>query len=165
VSLNIINHKKRRNVEELGSWIQFLKESKDQQRQRMGMETLEAILAKTRLQWLGISTDWTTAEYHKTSTDMVPKMVRKSGGSRKSWSDTLTQDLQYIAMTWTDFREIVDDQQLRRNCLIQCVTTLRRTKVKVRTASITIITSVLIAVSRWIRISHFPQLWISGKGF
>ena len=79
---------------------------------------------------------------------MVPKMVRKSGGSRKSWSDTLTQDLQYIAMTWTDFREIVDDQQLRRNCLIQCVTTLRRTKVKVRTASITIITSVLIAVSR-----------------
>ena len=59
-----------------------------------------------------------------TSIDVVHKNgKRASGRARKSWSDKLTEDLQNVATTWTDFGEIADDRPLLRNCVAQCVTT------------------------------------------
>jgi len=43
------------------------------------------------------------------------------GRSRKSWSDTLTEDLQKTEMTWKDYGEIADDQSMWKSCVTQCV--------------------------------------------
>ena len=46
-----------------------------------------------------------------------------------SWCNTVTEDLQDIEMTWTDYGEIADDRALWTNCVVQCVSrTCGRTK-------------------------------------
>jgi len=53
-----------------------------------------------------------------------------TGRTRKSWSDTLTEDLQNTEMIWTDYGEIADDWSLWKTCVAQCVLRARgRTKV------------------------------------
>jgi len=42
------------------------------------------------------------------SIDAVPKRWQK--GPKKSWSDMLTEGLQNIKMTWSDYGEIADDR-------------------------------------------------------
>jgi len=42
---------------------------------------------------------------------MVPKIRQKgSRRPRKSWNDTLTENLQNIKITWKDYGEIADNQ-------------------------------------------------------
>jgi len=41
----------------------------------------------------------------------------------------MTEDLQNIEMTWTDYGDIADDQALWKSCVTQCFPTRGRTKV------------------------------------
>jgi len=80
--------------------------------QTTGMETLEVILRKIRLHAMAAGTEWTTDEYHdKHCTSWFPEDGKRGpdGRPRKSWSDTLTENLQNIERTWTDHEETADD--------------------------------------------------------
>ena len=74
---------------------------------------LKDVLRRTRLPWLG--------HVHRMDNNRIPKQAptwfpqngkSKHGRPRKSWSDTLSEDLQNIQMAWKDNGEVADDRPL-----------------------------------------------------
>ena len=101
-------------------------------RRRTGMETMEVILRKIRLQWLGRVHRMDNRQIPHQALTWFPKDGRRGPGRpRKSWSDTVIEDLQNIEITWTDSGETADDGALWKSCITQCVPR-RRERTKVR---------------------------------
>jgi len=48
-------------------------------------------------------------------------MEKESMETEKVWSDTLSEYLQDIKMTWSDLREVADDRSPWKSCVTQCV--------------------------------------------
>ena len=88
------------------------------------METIEVIISVGLDGYNGwdMYTEWTTEEYHVKHCRGSQKMVKEDQeDSRNSCSDTLTEALQNIEMTWTDDGEISDDRSLWKSCVTRCV--------------------------------------------
>src|ERR1700733_5286816 len=81
-------------------------------RRRTGMETIEDVIKKTRLRWLG--------HLHRMEEDRIPKQAmdwtpngwkRKKGRPRKNWKDTITRELRDGGLTWEEAAGAAQDRQ------------------------------------------------------
>jgi Reverse transcriptase (RNA-dependent DNA polymerase)/Endonuclease/Exonuclease/phosphatase family len=90
-------------------------------RKRTLMEKLEDILKKTRMRWLG--------HIHRSNEERIVKQSlnwtssrwrRKPGRPRKTWHDTIKQDLKDGGMTWEEAEAAAEDRVVWRGCVARC---------------------------------------------
>ena len=98
-------------------------------RRRTGMDKLEDIIRRKRLQWLG--------HVHRMQQNRIPKQVlqwnphgkKKRGRPRKNWKATVNKDLEDIGMSWEEAENAAEDRTVWRNCVARCAGGTGRTKV------------------------------------
>lgn len=98
-------------------------------RNRTGTETLEVILRKIRLKQLECVRMDDIRIPKQTLTWFPEDSKTKSIRPKKSWSDTIKDDVNNFEMIWDDFEKVTDDRSPWRSCVDQCATACGRTKV------------------------------------
>jgi len=117
-TMRVVNMKRRLHTTNgnVGKWESHGEIKSEMSRTRT--ERMEVILRKIRLQWLGHVHRMNDRRTPCWALTWLPKDGRRGPGRpRKSWSDTVIEDLQNIEMTWTDSGETADDRALWKSCI------------------------------------------------
>ena len=116
--LEAAHHKWMRRI--LGiTWKQMV--TNEEVRKITGMGTLEVILRRNRLRWLGHIHRMDDNRLAKQVLNWIPKEGRKKRGRpRKNWRATVTEDLKKMNMIWEDAEEIAGDRTAWRSCVARC---------------------------------------------
>ena len=97
-------------------------------RRRTGMDRLEDIIRKRRLQWLGHVQRMEQGRIPKQTLNWSPAGKRKRGRPRMNWTTTVKKDLEGIGMTWEETERAAADRVVRRSCVARCAEGTGRTK-------------------------------------
>ena len=96
-------------------------------RRRTGMDKLEDIIRKRRLQWLGHVHRMEQGRIPKQTLNWSPPGKRKRGRPRMNWSTTVNKDLECIGMTWEEAEATAVDRVVWRSCVARCAEGTGRT--------------------------------------
>src|SRR5688572_32659764 len=89
-------------------------------RKRTSMEKLEDMLKTSRLRWLGHMHRSDYERFSKQALEWTPTGgKRKRGRPRKTWRNTVTQNLDGGGMTWEEAKGSAEDRVGWRNCVAQ----------------------------------------------
>ena len=90
-------------------------------RKRTSMEKLEDMLKTSRLRWLGHIHRSDNERFSKQALEWTPTgWKRKRGRPRKTWRNTVIQDLDGGGMTWEEAEGNAEDRVGWRNCVARC---------------------------------------------
>ena len=97
-------------------------------RRRTGMDKLEDIIRRRRLQWLGHVYRMEQERIPKQTLNWSPAGKRKRGRPRMNWTTTVKKDLESIGMTWEEAEIATEDRTVWRSCVARCAEGTGRTK-------------------------------------